>query len=214
MPGKKRGGRTPRRKQATKQPYKKVLITSEGEKSEPYYLNGLIKHHRITPASISIYGAGGSSPASVVKDGIDKYEGAKAQGDPYDKVFFVFDKDSHHQYENALDTIARQRPKGTFVAINSVPCFEYWLLLHFEYTTRPYQPQGRKSAADSLIKDLCDKLPNYEKAQRDLYARLKPNLNTAIDHAKRSLNAAQTAGTDNPSTRVHLLVEYLQSLSR
>ena len=214
MTWKTRGGRTPQRKKPNKDPYAKVLITTEGEKSEPYYLAGLIRHNKINPSSINIYGGGGSSPASVVNDGIKKYKAAKAQGDPYDKVFLVFDKDSHHQYKNALNKIANMTPKGTFIAINSVPCFEYWLLLHFEYTTKPYQPQGKKSAADILINDLSDKLPDYEKAQHDLYIRLKPNLSTAIYHAKKSLSAAESTETDNPSTKVHLLVEYLQTLSR
>ncbi|MEJ2682434.1 MAG: RloB domain-containing protein, partial [Gammaproteobacteria bacterium] len=53
----------------------------------------------------------------------------------FDKIYCVFDKDSHASYARALDALVSATPKDTFFTINSVPFFEYWLLLH---SKRPF----------------------------------------------------------------------------
>lgn len=72
------------------------------------------------------------------------------------------------------------------VIINN-PCFEYWLLLHFEETSKYYD------SYDKLLKPLKKYLPDYEKTQKyyknqskDIYSRLKPNLKQAISNANKS----------------------------
>jgi len=212
MPRKRRGGRTPHRKGPKRAPYSKVLISTEGCKTEPNYFKGLIQHSGINTANVTIDGSGGSSPSSVLETGLLQYERSKTDGDPYDKVFLVFDKDDHSQYAQALDQINRQTPKNVFIPINSVPCFEYWLLLHFEYSTKPYHATGNKTAADKVCQELCLKLPNYDKNQQGLYSLLHASINSAKTNARNSLAQAQAAKTDNPTTKVHLLVEYLHNM--
>jgi len=48
--------------------------------------------------------------------------------------------------------MAAKSPKVTVIA--SYPCFEYWLLLHFGYSRKPYARAGARSPADCLIEDL------------------------------------------------------------
>ncbi|HDZ61640.1 MAG TPA: RloB domain-containing protein [Nitrospirae bacterium] len=83
-------------------------------------------------------GDSGSSPISVVKHSKERYNEEKRTGDAFDRVFCVFDKDSHESYTRALDEVEKAKPKNIFKAITSIPCFEYWLLLHYEFSTKPF----------------------------------------------------------------------------
>ena len=64
----------------------------------------------------------------------------------------------------------------------SNPAFEFWFLLHFEETTRPFHN------ADELRKALEQHLPGYKKNQ-DLSAQLAPHTKAA---STRSARASRT----------------------
>ncbi len=209
---KAKGKRELERKRASREPYDKVLIVTEGGKTEPRYFVELKNFYEINSANIKIDGNSGSTPESVVKYGRELYRQERDTGDPFDRVYFVFDKDTHNTYQQALKTIENLAPKNTFFAINSVPCFEYWLLLHFIYTTEPFSATGKLSAADHVIKRLKNYCPNYDKSASALFTKLYDKLETAKVNAVNALQAADQTGTDNPSTRVHELVEYLQNI--
>ena len=95
-----------------------------------------------------------------------------------------------------------------------MPCFEYWLLLHFIFTTKSYAASGNKSIADNVIKDLKVHLPNYLKGQKDIFQQLNHLLEQAIDRANRANLQAENDSTDNPTTKVVELVEYLINLKK
>jgi len=201
------------RKRAKRAPYDRVLIVCEGLKTEPNYLAELIHSLRLNSANVEIDGSCGSSPISVVKYAKKRYSEEKKKGDSFDKVFCVFDKDSHGmKYEQALNTISYSKPKNVFQAINSVPCFEYWLLLHFKFSTKQFLAIGKKSSCDRLIQNLKQYLPNYSKGESGLYKILMGKTGEAITNSKRTLIQAQEGATDNPTTKMHELVEYLQQL--
>lgn len=194
------------RRRARRAPYEKVLIVTEGGKTEPFYFMGLKNFYEINNANIKIDGSSGSTPGSVVEYGRRLYQQERNTGDPFDRVYFVFDKDIHPDYQQALSKISAYSPKNTFYAINSVPCFEYWLLLHFIYTTEHF------SAADVVIRKLRKQIPDYDKSAIGLFDKLNNKLETAKSNAIKALQAANQTGTDNPSTRVHELVHYLQKI--
>jgi hypothetical protein len=124
----------------------------------------------------------------------------------------VIDKDRHPSYTQALDVITRAQPKATFPAVTSVPCFEYWLLLHFIYTDQPFHVTGNSSICTMVTKELRQYWPEYEKGSFGVFGRLLGELEFAKANAKHGLRAAESNYTDNPSTRIHELVEYLQKL--
>src|SRR2546426_2633782 len=140
-----------RRRGATREPYDVVLIVCEGEKTEPEYLKGLQKLHRLSNANITIVSGDGNDPVSIVKHAIDAYR--KAGGD-FNRVFCVFDRNGHANYQEALDLVANSAlgKNGKLVAITSVPCFEIWILLHFGYTAAPFAVAGGRSACDNVIR--------------------------------------------------------------
>ena len=135
---------------------------------------------------------------------------------PFDRVYCVFDRDTHTTYQAALTKIASYKPKGTFFPITSVPCFEYWLLLHFIYTTAPFMSTSTNSAGATLLKQLQTYWPTYNKAAHGTFAhtlQLKnDDLSFTKANAKRALSQSKQHHDDNPSTHVHELVDYLQNI--
>ena len=96
-------------------------------------------------------------------------------------------------------------------AITSIPCFEFWILLHFEYTIKQYDI-GTGSICANVIADLKAYMPRYSKGDEDIYQATKDQLETAITNSKKVVRHCETGGTDMPSTKVHELVEYLKNL--
>ena len=189
-------------------PYARVLIVCEGSKTEPTYFTELRDHLKLNTANVEVDGDSDSSPKSVVEHAKKRYQ----QDKEYDRVYCVFDKDSHTTYTQALDMVSAQQPSGIFHAITSVPCFEYWLLLHFVFTAKPYARSGTRSPADCVIDDLEKYLPAYHKGDRNIYVKLRDKTEVAINHAKHAMQQAIQNETDNPSTKVFELVEYLRRL--
>lgn len=202
---------------ATRAQSPRVLIVCEGEKTEPLYLNDLKADLRIRPAAVKIAPHNGSSPDRVLAHGRALYEEDARQGDSFDAVYFVFDRDKHPTYAAALQALNDCKAAGKpFHAVTSIPCFEYWLLLHFGFTDQPFDAAGKKSAADRLIAELRTKpgFKNYGKGQKGIYALLKDKLPTAMQGAARGLKNTARTGEENPTTRMHELVEALRALVR
>lgn len=200
------------RKKARRASYDKVLIVCEGEKTEPNYFNELVNFYKISSANVAIDGTCGSSPKSVLDKAIELYENEKSKGDGYDRVYCVFDRDSHETYESTVRNISAIQPKNTFLHCTSVPCFEYWLILHFMYSTKPYVASGNKSSGANALKDLKNLMPDYEKGLKGVFGKLHDQIEFAKENSKRAYKQSVTNHTDNPSTLIHELVDYLQNI--
>lgn len=124
----------------------------------------------------------------------------------------MFDKDKHSNYQQALNCIENIKPKKVFFAATSDPCFEYWLLLHYTYSTKPYEKTEKKSIGGNILEDLKQYITGYEKGKRDIFSLLKDQLKFAIENAKRANQEAKTV--NGPSTTVFELVEYLVTLKK
>jgi hypothetical protein len=197
--------------------YEKVLIVCEGSKTEPLYFEELVDHYEIHSANVRVSGDCGSDPVSVVQHGIKLYlDEKKADSGPFDRVYCVIDKDAHQNYEQALKMLASAKPNDTFFAANSVPCFEYWILLHFTYTTKPYMACGGTSSGAAVLKELKTFWPEYTKAGRGAFEATLNLRNDELGYAKanarRAVDEAERNHTDNPITHVHELVHYLQNI--
>ncbi|MEH2071102.1 MAG: RloB domain-containing protein [Nostoc sp.] len=104
--------------------------------------------------------------------------------------------------------------ENNIVTVTSIPCFEFWFLLHYVYTTAP----------SSHYKELCPRLETemrkagifktretYDKSDVTLYKKLKPYLENALTNAmKLELDHLNEDSCTNPSTKVHILVQQLK----
>jgi len=205
------------RREATKAPYDTYLIVCEGE-TEYLYLNGLRKHYRLNIiANIIFIKPKGSAPINIVDQAIKHVESTVG----IDHVKCVFDRDSHTTYHKAIDKLNGQkskkdtRKKPTYEAITSTPCFEIWILLHFVYTTQQFQRTGTRSPADNLISLIKKEyLPDYSKTNEDLFGLLVEKLPAALKNSKKLLKENEKTQSNNPETRLHLLVELLINLTK
>lgn len=202
------------RRKRQREPYDVVLIVCEGGKTEPHYFNGLRNKLCLSHANIRVCGKEcGSSPISVVEYAEQEF----SKNRDYDRVFCVFDKDTHTTYSAALDKIKgkQKKKKNLFNAVTSVPCFEFWLLLHYEDTTRPYGGMvGSYSACDKVISDLRKHIHDYEKGREDIFEITYQYISKAVDRACSVEKRQKEALTDNPSTKIHHLIKYLESLKQ
>jgi hypothetical protein len=183
-----------KRKKQYREPYDRVLITCEGE-TEQIYFQGLINDLKLSVVNVNLINPSATDPNSLLKIAQDKSEYAKRQGNSYDRVYCMFDKDQHLKYKDTKNNI--QQKKSFYVAF-SEPCFEFWLLLHFYRTTKPF------IECDALQKDKLFKrhLPNYNKTDKDLFKNL----------TSKQIKTACKNSFDNPLTNVNELVEYLQQI--
>lgn len=197
------------RSKPSREQYARVLVVSEGSETEPHYIIGLRDLYRLSQANVIVNGAG-VSPSVVVQKAIDIFSD---DGD-YDKVYCVFDRDEHADYNDAVQRIKSQKPTGLFEAVISNPCFEYWILLHFILTTAPYNKTGQLTAAKCVLRELKKHLPDYEKSGKDVFEALRDRIPTAVKHATGALKTVTDAGTENPTTRMHLLVNYFSEIKK
>ena len=179
------------RRNANRKPYDHVLIVCEGEKTEPYYFEEIRVHLDLDSANIKIDGSCDSSPKSVVDYAEDVFIKERVKAGNYDRVFCVFDRDQHETFDYALNKInsmnielknTEYSEEDVFMAIRSIPAFEYWFLLHFIPSTKSYSPLETKSVGDQVIDDLKIYIPNYEKKQKGIYKYSLDNM--LIDGAK------------------------------
>ncbi|WP_081660233.1 RloB domain-containing protein [Rhodanobacter denitrificans] len=204
-----------KRREPRREPYDRVLIVCEGSKTEPNYLRELIAHHQLSSANVQITGDGGSAPHSVVEYALELFK-----KDPdYNRVFCVFDRDGHTTFDAAVQRVRdsalvrregrRKLGAARFEAITSVPCFEYWILLHFQYSTAD---MPRFADVEPRLR-VVPALSNYNKGVQGLYAQTHAHLQDALERADRANRAAHDAATNNPTTKMPDLIRYLLQLA-
>ncbi len=112
--------------------------------------------------------------------------------DAFDEVWCVFDVDDFEL------TAAVPLAVGNDIRLAvSNPCFEVWLLLHFQACT------AAMTGYDQLRRRLAKHIAGYDKDPGP-FERLRPGVRQAIDRAK-ALAAAGTEHERNPATGVWVL---------
>ena len=144
----------------------------------------------------------------MVREAKKELRREKRLGENYDRVYCVFDRDEHATFQQACD---EAKANGLLLA-RSWPCFEFWLRLHFGFSRYPYSNAGGRSPAQNCVNEVCGFIPDYAKAAHGVFLKLEERLEEAKTHAARALADAQATEEFNPSTEIHALVNYLQSL--
>lgn len=211
---KERQARALARKKANRASYERILIVSEGEKTEPLYFEEIRQHYRLHTANIRMMpSAYGTTPQQVVDFARDECLKTRE----WELVFCVFDRDDHPRanFDNAMASAAALDKKHKnelkqpirFTAIPSIPCFELWLLLHFERITR----ECHRNEVYSLLRQ-PGRLPGYDKSQGGHFARTRHLLDTAYGNAATLTAERKRHGNENPFTAVDTLVKLLTGL--
>lgn len=188
--------------------YKKALfIVCEGEETEPNYFEQFIAgcNFRGKPVRVQVVETEENTAKELVKRAKELKE------IPTDEVWAVFDKDGYTKHAEAFNMALGNQIKIAFSSIS----FEYWILLHFEYTTRPFRK------ADDVIKYIEKKgyFDKYDKGDKGIYQKVKDNVMIAFERAKRvrsyqdAANPGEKIYRLNPYTNVDELMEAVNELS-
>ena len=115
------------------------------------------------------------SPLGLVNDAKDRKNKAIRDRNKYDEIWIVLDRDGHANFPEALD---KAKANNINVAL-SIRCFEYWVLLHFEYTT-----QGFRKCIDVIKYIKKNHLKDYSKSYC-CYEEIRDRVNTAIKNGEK-----------------------------
>jgi len=217
MSRKPRTKRQLKRRKGDRAPRSCVLIVCEGAKTELQYFERLCRCLRLQPVEVEIIGDEcGSDPVSVVREAVnrrrERAKGAKKSGIqvPYDEVWCVLDVEKfgrNPQLPRALDMASQ----NSITMVLSNPCFEFWILLHFERVGSSFQDCQR------VIRKLRDYLPGYQKADPGVFQQVAGQIDDAVKRAKDIMRSQWQHETDvcrkDPSSEVYLLVQRLRQIA-
>ena len=82
-----------KRSAARQEMYDRVLIVCEGTKTEPAYFNQIRNKLELSTANVEVTPADRSDPMSIVRYAKDLQKISARQGNRYDHIYCVFDRD-------------------------------------------------------------------------------------------------------------------------
>lgn len=186
------------------------MIVCEDKKSSKLYFESFKKDEKLkrdlTSVSIEVVHPKDHSPLGLVVEAKAKKLKARRERNPYDEIWIVLDKDYHSNIDKAFDMAYSNRFKIAF----SVICFEFWVLLHFERTSKIFI-----KCEDVINHIKTNHLADYLKCE-SVYSMIKDRVNTAISNAlwivkynQNDISRGVKLYNLGAYTDVHVLVERL-----
>jgi len=205
----RRKSRQLERKKSTRAGLPAILIVCEGRETEPNYLRGLCEEYGINRANVTIVGGDDdTSAAGLVRKALQRFQVDR----DFDAVFVVCDcVDENLTEARRLAAQELQNITGESVPMSLIvsrPSFEFWLLLHFEYLARPFR------SADPVVDLLRRHVTDYDKADKQIFAKVRSGLDRALAHVPRLKAELAATGAESPDTDMPTLVQKMLSLSR
>lgn len=188
------------RKRKKKTVRKSVVIFCEGKSEESYFNMLRTKYRRsMVQAKKIVVKDKGVSGRKLINFATDfmQYHHNK-----FDQAYVAFDRDERDDIE--IDEYLKLAECHNIKIIFSSASFEVWILLHFKFFTKQYNPQ-----------QLCQLLSGKEYFNRD-YNRFKggdytPFLRTRVETAHVNANRLFVTNrhmiSDNPFTNMHLMIK-------
>jgi RloB-like protein len=206
MPKKRREAapRSLKRMVAIRRPRKTIVVFCEGEKTEPQYLQALKQQPSVRDvAAIDLrveIGHGGDVPRTLVSLAVSARDRAAEEKDEVDEFWCVFDVEQPKNHPGLAEARRRAEANGIRLAISN-PCFELWLILHFQSHGGWLDNDGARrlrrrldGSADKSL-DSAKYMPLIGDAAR-----------RAVELEKRHHGDGVSFPDDNPSSGMHLLI--------
>lgn len=178
------------RKRNTRKVKKRLFILCEGEKTEYNYFTELVrsKNVRGRPITLKVVTTKRNTARELVEEAI------KSRELPKDEAWAVFDKNGYTKHAEAFN---KARSNDIKIAFSSIS-FEFWILIHFEYTTRTFHK------SNEIIKYL-KRYFDYKKNDDKIYEYLKIKTKVAEKHAKKVRKFQKET---NPGHKIYRLNPY------
>ena len=199
------------RKSKTKRTIKKrIIIATEGSKTESRYFNSLKTQYRLSNVKVLTRKSTRSSPKDVIKC-LDKYKRDNGLNKG-DELWAVIDHDGRP--EKVLNNAAQKAKDEKYRLADSNPCFELWLLLHHKRLNqfRKLEASGDNRACSRAESELEKLDKSYDKDNKGRLNTSKyiSRITTAIQNAKET-DTQETPLLNQIGTRVYRLVESIRS---
>ena len=197
-------GKSLQRSIPSRVPFRRYYVLCEGNNTEPEYFQNLVDYFQSAQVEIILFQAAGAPQTILAKaEEIKKRKGKKHEFESGDEVWAVFDRDCHEMYAKAR---LECKQKGINVAYSD-PCFELWLILHFQPHHAPDDRKKIQKTYESLD-------PSYKSSggKRCNFNLLADKVKEAEENARRLMSARMQEGAPDgcPSTSVHLLTVKLR----
>jgi hypothetical protein len=208
MSAKRVRGRPLKRRVATRRPRKTLLVFCEGERTEPEYLDALKRQpsvKEISAVDLRVEtGHGGSVPKTLVSMAIEARERSSNEEGEIDEIWCVFDVEWPVNHPNLKESIDLAQQNGINLAVSN-PCFEVWLILHF-------QDYARWSENDDVRRLRRDVDGSRDKGLDP--TKYMPLIREAARRAVNLDDKHKRDGTffphDNPSSGMYRLIEAVE----
>ncbi len=200
-----------KRQENVRDEHVRFLIVCEGEKTEPFYFDALVKNCTSTVREVTIEGEGMATIALVEQTKKIKEDLERQNAMRFDRVWVVFDKDD---FEDFNDAIALARRYG-FKSAWTNEAFELWYILHFQYLdTGISRDTYLEKLGDAFRKSMGDEKFRYEKGNPKIYHLLQrygqENLAKRYAEKLRKMHRGNDYATHKPCTMVDVLVKELE----
>ena len=187
-----------------------MWIFCEGEKTEFNYFNHLKSDIRSQKLKIKINFSEDKNAIGVVKYASNFL----CHSRDYvlgDIIVCVFDRDQNSSKE--LESAKKLASQKGIEIIFSNPCFEFWIISHFECYKNPLDKNVLKRKLNLF-------LSQYSKNDPFLYEKTKEHISDAIKYSKNIISMHENDDVEiisrdsNPSTLVHQLIEQIRDFDK
>lgn len=178
------------RRRPFRQSADRILVVCGGMVTEPVYFDGVKHCYRNAAVKIVVKKAG-LSPVQLVAHAVVVRDQLP---DSFDEVWCVCDVDEF----DLTEALTLAKKNGIELAISN-PCFELWLLLHFE------ECRASMDGYEQLRRKLKKHVADYDKGSCAEFEKFRIGIPDAIGRA-RELSPPGEEHQRNPSTGVWALV--------
>ncbi len=197
-----------KKKKNTRKIKRRLYVVCEGKKTEYNYFTQYISDCNIQSKLVDVQVL--ETPINTPKELILHIK--KFRETETDELWAVFDRDGYTKHAEAFDTA---RANGVNTAFSSIS-FEYWILLHFEFTTSAFD----KSADIIRLFKHKRHLPDYDKGDPAFYKKIKSKTTQAIQNAEKirkiqvEANPGKKYSAINPYTNVDELLNSIKNVEK
>ena len=186
------------------------VIATEGDVSEPKYFNGLKERWHNPRIHIEVMkraDASASSPTSVLGT-LDRFaeQFMLREGD---QMWLVVDRDSQSWKPREMADVARATGQKRHYLAVSNPCFELWLLAHFENLS-PQAAKREKELLENKGGFLKSEVNRFVTPKKEYIDHFVPQTASAIARCRALDTKPRERWPSGLGTRVYRLVEQLQ----
>jgi hypothetical protein len=192
-----------KRKSLIRDPYKKIVIAMEGNRTEPFYFREAKKKFRSSTVKVELLTRDESdtrsAPVHVIEQ-LNSYRKNNRLLDT-DELWLVIDRDRWP--EEQLHDVSTRCSTSRYHLSVSNPCFEIWLVLHYEDLTDIGDTDKETLSSSRNTRSKWSEINSRERIGS--YSQIIEKIDTAITYA-RNLDRDQTTRWPNSiGSRVYRL---------